>query len=82
MRRKPKSCKTYYWRCILANGWTSERQARQSALIRNWKPWEQSTGPISAEGKAKVSRNAYKGGTRGLLRELTLALREQARVLH
>ncbi|MGH6634624.1 MAG: hypothetical protein ACRED0_00285 [Gammaproteobacteria bacterium] len=59
------------------NGWTPERQARQSALIRRWKPWEKSTGPKSPEGKAKVSRNAFKGGWRELLRELSQALRQQ-----
>jgi hypothetical protein len=59
----------------MANGWTPERRARQAARIGNWKPWERSTGPRTAEGKAKVSRNAYKGGTRELLRELGRILR-------
>ena len=65
----------------MANGWTPERRARQAALIRNWKPWEHSTGPRSPEGKAKAARNADKGGTRQLLRELRAALREQAETL-
>ena len=59
----------------MANGWTLERRARQSQLIRRWKPWERSSGPTTPEGKAKVSRNAYKGGTRALLRELARLLR-------
>ena len=59
----------------MANGWTPERRARQSALIRNWKPWERSTGPKSAEGKVAVSQNAYKGGTRPMLRLLAGLLR-------
>ncbi len=65
-RRKPRArenlkiSQTKYWSISMANGWTSERRARQSALIRNWKPWEQSTGPKSEEGKARVSRNAFK----------------------
>ena len=63
------------------NGWTPERRARHSALIRNWRPWEHSTGPKSEEGKARVSRNAYKGGTRAMLRELARLLREQAEAL-
>jgi len=58
-------------------GWTLERRARQAEAISEWKPWEKSTGPKSPEGKAKVSRNAFKGGWRGLLRELSRALREQ-----
>ena len=45
----------------MANGWTPERRARQAQLIRRWRPWEQSTGPKTAESKAKSSRNADKG---------------------
>ncbi|KXW57525.1 hypothetical protein FEMY_19490 [Ferrovum myxofaciens] len=41
----------------MANGWTPERKARQSALIRAWKPWERSTGPKTAAGKAESSKN-------------------------
>ena len=52
------------------NGWTPERRARQSAAIQQWRPWEHSTGPKSDDGKARVSRNPYKGGTRAMLREL------------
>ena len=42
------------------NGWTTERRQRQSQLIKQWQPWEHSTGSRTAEGKAKVSRNACK----------------------
>lgn len=62
----------------MGNGWTAERRARQSEQIRNWRPWEHSTGPQTDEGKATVARNAYKGGHREMLRELARALREQA----
>lgn len=58
----------------MANGWTPERRARQSELIRQWQPWKVSTGPTSAEGKALTSRNAYKGSIRPRLRELAKAL--------
>ena len=58
----------------MANGWTPERRARQAALIRTWRPWEQSTGPRSAEGKARTARNGFKGGHRELLREMTREL--------
>jgi hypothetical protein len=61
----------------MANGWTPERRARQAKLIKTWRPWERSTGPRSAEGKAKASRNAWKGGTRNLFRELGRVLRHQ-----
>lgn len=43
---------------------------RQAEAIRRRKPWERSTGPRTVDGKAKTSRNAYKGGTRAELREL------------
>ena len=55
-------------------GLTLERRVKQAALIRNWKPWAQSTGPRTAEGKAVASRNAFKGGHRAKLRELAREL--------
>ena len=58
-----------------------EAAARQAALIRHWRPWEQSTGPKTEAGKARVARNPYKGGVRPLLRELGRALREQQQAL-
>lgn len=61
---------------FVKNGWTQERRARQAELIQTWKPWKQSTGPRTNEGKAKVSRNAYKGGQRPMLRELEKILRQ------
>lgn len=69
----------------MASGWTPERRARQAALIRTWRPWEQSTGPRSAEGKARASRNADKGRQReklrALMREVSALLRKQREVL-
>ena len=61
----------------MANGWTPERRARQSELIRTWRPWEQATGPTSAEGKAVVARNAYTGGLEPAMRLLRAAMRQQ-----
>ena len=61
--------------------WTPEARQRQSELIRSWKPWERSTGPKSPEGKAVVSQNGYRGGTRALLRELAKLLKEQKQSL-
>jgi hypothetical protein len=60
----------------MANGWTPERRARQRELIQRWKPWQRSTGSRTAEGKKRVSRNGYKGGSRLLLRELARLLRQ------
>jgi hypothetical protein len=45
----------------MSNGWTPERRARQAELIRAWKPWTKSTGPVTAKGKRKVSQNARWG---------------------
>jgi hypothetical protein len=65
----------------MANGWTPKRRARQAELIRQWRPWAKSTRPKTEAGKAAVSRNADKGGTWRLLRELSRALQEQKRRL-
>jgi hypothetical protein len=55
----------------MANGWTPERRARQSDMIRNWQPWQRSTGPATAAGRARSSLNAFKHGARSAeMREL------------
>jgi hypothetical protein len=66
-------------RMLARRRWLATVTGRTCAgsLIQRWKPWERSTGPKTPEGKARVSRNAYKGGTRPLLRELARLLREQ-----
>lgn len=65
----------------MANGWTPERRARQAVLIRKWKPWKRSTGPRTAEGKARTARNGDKGGIsqieRDMLRAIGQALKAQ-----
>ncbi len=58
----------------MATPWTLERRQRQAEQIRRWKPWEQSTGPRTHEGKARVSRNAWQGGHLAQLRALSKAL--------
>ncbi|MBC7755406.1 MAG: hypothetical protein H7Z20_01960 [Bdellovibrio sp.] len=57
--------------------WTAEQRKQQSQKIRQWQPWQHSSGARTIEIKARVSRNAYKEGTRQLLREINLCLREQ-----
>ena len=52
------------------------RRDLMAELVRRWKPWEHSTGPRTSEGKAKASRNGYKGGTRQTLRKLSKLLRQ------
>ncbi len=57
---------------------TPAHRAMQAELIRRWKPWENSTGPKSPEGKARSAMRGFKGGTRDSLRELARMLRDQA----
>ena len=38
--------------------WTNESRAKQAALIRTWKPWEQSTGAKTEAGKRIVAMNS------------------------
>ena len=60
------------------NGWTVERKKRQSEMIKEWKPWEQSTGPKTDSGKDTSKMNAYKHGLRSEeFRRLINALRQQ-----
>lgn len=63
----------------MASSWTPERRARQAALIRTWRPWARATGPRTLEGKAKTSRNAYKGGQWLMLRELSRMVNAEIR---
>lgn len=70
-------------------GWTDERRARQAEMIRSWRPWERSTGPRTAKGKATAARNGDKGGTwkaesnnlRALKREFSELMRQQRDML-
>ncbi len=57
--------------------WTPEQRAQQAEKIKQWQPWANSTGARTPEGKAVASRNAYKGGTRTVLREIARFLRDQ-----
>jgi len=51
-----------------STGWTPERRERQRAAITRWKPWKHSTGPKTANGKARSSRNAERGQRREKIR--------------
>ena len=57
------------------NGWTPERRQRMRMMIRRWRPWTSSTGPRTPEGKARVSRNAFKGGCRAHRRQFAREVR-------
>lgn len=64
-----------------ARKWTQEQRQRQREAIQQWKPWNQSTGPKSPEGKARAAHNAWAGGElvnmRRMIRDLNQLLREQ-----
>lgn len=44
------------------NGWTPERRKQQAEKIRQWQPWQHSTGAKTEEGKARSAQNARKHG--------------------
>ena len=46
---------------VMSNAWTPERRAKQALAICTWKPWEKTTGPRTAEGRARSARNADRG---------------------
>ena len=53
---------------MAARKWTTAQRARQAEAIRTWQPWQHSTGARTSAGKAIISSNAYRGGTRPLIR--------------
>ena len=65
---------------MAARIWTDEQRKQQSLKIKQWQqwqPWQHSKGAITIEGKAKVSRNACKGGIRQQLIDINQLLRDQ-----
>jgi hypothetical protein len=65
--------------------WTPEERLKQSEAIKRWKPWEQSTGAKSPQGKAISSKNATKTGdsayVRELIKQMNQILKEQNRLI-
>ena len=59
-RKKTKIRQANFWSKAMNNGWTPKRKTKQAAAIQRWKPWQQATVPKSPEGKARVSRNAFR----------------------
>lgn len=67
------------------SGWTEEKRQRERDRINQTKPWLQSTGARTPEGKMISSQNAYKGGLHAQLKALNMQvnslLREQKEAL-
>jgi hypothetical protein len=63
----------------MTHGWTPERRAKQAQRIREWKPWEQSTGPITEAGKAIAARNADQGLGTSEMRALQSIVNQELR---
>ena len=61
--------------------WTKQEQQRQAELIKQWQPWQHSTGARTIEGKAIASRNAFKGAIRQQMKALRQLLRNQRSAL-
>jgi hypothetical protein len=61
--------------------WTLKQRKQQAAKIRQWQPWLNSTGAKTTEGKARASRNAFKGGLMKKLKELKKLMREQLKYI-
>ena len=57
---------------------TPEHRALRAELIQRWKPWEQSTGPQTPEGKERAAMRGFKGGERKILRDLSRAIKRYA----
>ena len=60
--------------------WTPTERLRQAERIRALCPWTKSTGPRTEAGKARSSRNAWKGGVRAEAAVYARMLRSMANV--
>ena len=47
---------------MAARKWTESQKARQRDLIQNWKPWQNTKGATTEQGKAISKMNALKHG--------------------
>ena len=79
-RKIQKNVRTNYWKSKTVNGWTLERRKRQAKLIRQWRPWDKSSGPKTQSGKKKSSQNARKDSMRSTeMKQLCYLLAEFSR---
>lgn len=61
---------------MAARKWTEEQRKQQSLKIRQWQPWQHSTGAKTTEGKAISARNAFTGGLMKNIRSLSKELNQ------
>ncbi len=71
---------------VIQEAYVPERRQCQREAIQRWKPWEQSTGPRTKEGKATSSKNSlvhglYDEQTRADLKAIHTLLREHRQML-
>lgn len=64
---------------MAARHWTPEQREQQRQAIRRWKPWEQSTGPVSAQGKSASANNAHQADSMRAHRQELKMLRQALR---
>jgi hypothetical protein len=55
--------------------WTEAARSAAAARIREQRPWQHATGPLTTEGRSRSSKNAFKGAMRPQIRELAAVLR-------
>jgi len=58
----------------------SYRATKLTAVQHRWKPWKQSTGANTLEGKKQSSQNAYKTGKSLEIREMIKKINELLRM--
>jgi len=65
--------------------WTPEQRQRQRELIQLWKPWTNSTGAKTPEGKQRSAQNAFKTGksleVREMIKQLNKLLKDQKELI-
>ena len=67
----------------MAKQWSQHSRQQQRQHIMNHKPWNNSSGPKSNDGKSRSSRNADKGKTplRDIRRMITKVHKERLELL-
>lgn len=65
----------------MRGGGPATRRAKQAEAIHRWKPWLQSVGAVTPEGKARVAKNACKPESvrrqfAGLMADLRAVMRQ------